>query len=107
MKVERHGYRFTNKHNTRGGVISTVIAIIAFAALVVGIVISYRAKGNAGLIVGAAGAMAFLVSTAGLITGLKSFKERDKFYIFSWVGTVSNGIIWIAMCGIIAMGIMA
>lgn len=107
MKIERHGYRFTNKHNSKGGVISSIIALFAFFTLAAGIVISYRERGNAGLIVGAVGAMAFLISTVGLITGLKSFKEKDKFYIFSWIGTFGNGIIWIIMCGIIAMGIMA
>lgn len=106
MKVERHGYRFTNKNNTKGGIIATVLAIFAFTALVGGIMISYKKGGNAGMIVGAAGTVSFLLSTIGLVQALKSFKERDKFYVFSWIGCISNGIIWLAMCGIIAMGIM-
>ena len=36
----------------------------------------------------------------------KSFKEKDKFYIFSWIGTISNGILWLGMCLIIAKGFM-
>ena len=50
--------------------------------------------------------MSFLFATAGLISGLKSFKEKDKFYIFSWIGTISNGILWLGMCLIIAKGFM-
>lgn len=106
MKTERHGYKFTNKNNTRGGVISTVLAVISFVMIVSGIVISFKNEGNAGIIVGAFGTTSFMFSTIGEVMGLRSFKERDKFYLFSWIGTISNGILWIAMSLVIVMGIM-
>lgn len=34
MRTERHGYKFTNKNNTRGGIISVILAIIALATVV-------------------------------------------------------------------------
>lgn len=106
MKVERHGYRFTNKRDSKGGFISMILAVLALITLSVGIGLSYKKGGNAGIYVGALGTGAFILSSLGLIHGLKSFKEIDRFYLFSVIGSVSNGILWIAMCGIIAYGFM-
>lgn len=106
MRTERHGYKFTNKNNTRGGIISVILAIIALVTVVTGVIISYKKSGAAGTLAGGLGTMSFLFATAGLISGLKSFKEKDKFYIFSWIGTISNGILWLGMCLIIAKGFM-
>ena len=105
MKVERHGYRFTNKNNTRGGIIATILAVISLTLLIAGIVISYRKAGNAGMIVGVFGAASFLFSMIGMICGLRSFKEKDGFYLFSWIGTVSNSILWLILCAIITWGL--
>lgn len=106
MKTERHGYKFTNKNNTKGGIIATILASVSLIMLIAGIVVSFMNEGNAGLIVGAFGIGAFIFTTVGLIIGLRSFYEKDKFYIFSWIGTISNAVLWIAMCCIIAKGFM-
>lgn len=106
MKTEKHGYKFTNKLNSRGGIISTVIGILSVLLLVVGIVIAYRAKGTAGAHVGLIGAGAFLLSGFGLIKGLLSFKEKERFYAVSIAGCIINGLIWLAMVLIIGYGIM-
>lgn len=107
MKTERHGYKFTNKMNTTGGIAATVIGVSAIILFVTGIIISYQHKGNAGLIVGAIGSAVFIINTIGLVIGLQSFKERERFYLFSWIGTIMNGVLWAAMCLIIAAGIMS
>ena len=106
MRTERHGYKFTNKNNTRGGIISAILAVIALITVAAGVIISYKKSGAAGTLVGGLGTMSFLIATAGLICGLKSFKEKDIFYLFSWIGTISNGILWLGMCLIIAKGFM-
>ena len=106
MRTERHGYKFTNKNNTKGGIISTILAVIALISLIAGVIISYKNAGNAGVTVGAFGSLAFFLSSVGLVSGLRSFKEKDKFYVYSWIGTISNGVLWIGMCLIIALGFM-
>lgn len=106
MKTERHGYMFTNKNNTRGGIISTVLAVVSFAMIVSGIIISFQKEGNAGIIVGVFGTASFMFSAIGEVMGLRSFKEREKFYLFSWIGILTNGILWGFMCFVIVMGIM-
>lgn len=106
MKTRKHGYKFTNKHNTKGGIISTALGILAIILLCFGIYISYINKGNAGMRVGVLGSLAFLTSLVGLINGLLSFKEKDRFYVFSFVGCGINALIWIVTGLIIASGIM-
>ena len=104
MKTEKHGYKFTNKHNTRGGIIAKVLAAIIL--LCTGIYISYTDKGEAGIQVGMLGALSFLVSGIGLINGLLSFREKERFYVFSFVGCGICGIIWLVTTMIIAYGVI-
>lgn len=106
MKTERHGYKFTNKNNTRGGIIATVLAFFSFVMVVMGVVISFKKGGDAGMVVGVCGTVSFMLSTIGEVLGLRSFREKDKFYLFSWIGTLTNGVLWIAMSLVIVMGIM-
>lgn len=106
MRTVKRGYKFTDKNNTKGGIISSVLAVIGLVLAIAGIVISYKNDGNAGLTVGVLGTCAFLITTIGEIFALRSFKERDKFYMYSWVGTILNGILWIFMCLIIGLGML-
>lgn len=107
MKTERHGYKFTNKQNAKGGIASVVLAVVSLVLVGTGIWVSFQKEGNAGIIVGALGTGAFFISIFGMIVGLKSFKEREKFYLFSWIGSIANGILWLAMCFIIGWGMLA
>lgn len=106
MKTVRHGYKFTDKNNTKGGIGSTLLAMIGFVMLVMGVIISYKNNGNAGLSVGALGTCSFMVTTIGFVMGLMSFKEKERFYLFSWIGTILNGVLWLGMSMIIAEGML-
>lgn len=107
MKTKKHGYKFTNKHNTRGGLIATILGVAAIILLCIGIYISYANKGNAGIQVGMLGALSFIISGIGLINGLLSFKEKDRFYVFSFVGCGISGTVWLITVLIIGYGVMA
>lgn len=104
MKTKKHGYTFTTKSDTTGGIISTILAGIAILLLITGIVISYQKKGNAGMGVGLIGTLTFVISMTGMIFGLRSFGEKNGFYLFSWIGTICNTLLWIFMCGVIVVG---
>lgn len=107
MKIEtKRRKRFSGRYNTKGGILSVIISIVAMVILLVGVYISYRHQGNAGGIVGLVGTAAFVAALAGLITGLRSFQDRDGYYLFSWIGTITNGIIFGLMCVIIGIGVM-
>lgn len=101
----KHKYKFTNKKNTVGGKFSTLFGSVSAVLIIYAIYISFQARGNAGDIVGILGTSSFICSTAGIIVGLSSFKEEDRFYYFSWFGTVVSAIVWIAIFAIIAVAV--
>ena len=98
-------YKFTNKKISKGGVMSSLFAVVAAVLLGAGVYISYKARGAGGAMVGVLGIGAFIVSTAGFIIGVRSFKNDEAFLGFPWFGVVSNAIIWLFMMCIILIGI--
>ena len=53
MKIEtKRRKRFSGRYNTKGGIVSVVIAVAAILVLFGGIYVSYRHQGKAGGIVG-------------------------------------------------------
>ena len=46
-----------------------------------------------------------MLSVIGTIIGLLSFKEDDKFYTLSWVGSLLGGIMTVLMLAVIFMGL--
>lgn len=103
--MSRHKYKFTNKHNTTGGIVAFLLGIMAAGLMVWAVYMAYRDRGNSGTDMGLIGTLSFFVSTVGLLLGLSSFKEEDKFYLFSWIGTILCGIIWLMLCAVVVIGI--
>ena len=73
-------YKFSDKRQSLGGIISTIMGLLALASLIYGVYISFKAQGYAGLKVGSLGLLSLFISVIGTIIGLLSFKEDDKFY---------------------------
>lgn len=98
-------YKFTDKKISRGGILSSLFAVIALVLIIVGVYLSYKARGNGDMSVGLLGMGAALISVAGLIIGVKSFKQEDIFLGFPWFGVVSNALLCIFMLCVILIGI--
>ncbi len=97
-------YKFSDKSQTLGGTLSALMGVGSLVCLLYGIYVSFAADGNGGVIVGALGILAFILSLTGMIVGLMSFKEQDKFYMLSKVGSLLCGVIFIVMLAIFLMG---
>ena len=98
-------YKFTNKKISKGGIMSSLFAVVATTLLCIGVYISYKANGAAGATVGILGLGAFLSSTVGFIIGVRSFKNEEAFLGLPWFGVVSNAFIWHFMMCIIFIGL--
>ena len=94
-------YKFTDKKHTIGGVIATAMGIVALIVLLVAIFVSYRNGGKAGISVGNMAFASLMLSFFGTIIGLLSFKEQDKYYNLSYVGSLGCGILTIFYIAII------
>ena len=75
-------YKFSDKSQTLGGMISTVMGLAALVSFGYGIYIAFQAKGNAGLEVGSLGLLSFMLSVIGLVIGLLSLKKKISFIHF-------------------------
>lgn len=98
-------YKFSNKSQSLGGVLSTLTGLGALACFSAGVYISFKKSGYAGLEVGALGLLTLMLSVIGTIIGLLSFKEDDKFYTLSWLGSLLGGIMTVLMLAVIFMGL--
>lgn len=98
-------YKFSNKSQTLGGVISTIMGLLALASLIYGVYLAFRADGMAGLKVGSLGLLSLMLSVIGVIIGLLSFREPDKFYSLSRFGSMLCGLLTIFMLAVFLMGL--
>ena len=98
-------YKFTNKKISKGGIMSSLFAVLAVTFLIIGVYISYKADGAGGTSVGLLGVGAFVSSTIGCIVGVRSFKNEEAFLGLPWFGVISNAVIWLFMMCIILIGI--
>ena len=71
-------YKFSDKSQTLGGTISTVMGVAALSCLLYGVFVAFKKSGEAGLEVGSLGLMALMLSVIGTVIGLLSFKEYQK-----------------------------
>ena len=100
MAKKRYKCSFTKKRHTRGGVESSILALMSgllfFGAAICSLVMS----GQGGMYLGAMGILALGLSVYGFILGLKSFSEQNRAFLYSKIGSVANGVlmvIWIAL----------
>lgn len=104
--MKKSEYRFTNKQYAKEGIVSFILGVLSVICLVTGLMRSFEARGNGDSIVGLLGMGAILMSLIGIIFGVKSFKDEDKFYTFSKWGIFICGIILAVMIFILIGGLI-
>ncbi len=104
MKLVRK-YKFSDKNMSVGGIISTLMGIFSLVCIGYAIYLSFRLEGNGGVIIGGMGLAAILLSAFGCAIGFISFKEKEKYYLFSKIGSMMCGIITVFMIMVYLMGL--
>lgn len=100
MAKKRYKYSFTKKRHTRGGVESSILALVSCLLFLGAAICALALNGQGGMYLGALGILALGLSVYGFILGLKSFSEQNREFLYSKVGSVANGVltvIWIAL----------
>ena len=90
--MRRPGYMFTNKSHPERGIFSTALGLLAVVSTVLAVYLSFRGRGEANPRYGLAVLFSLLFSLAGLVLGILSHMEKDKFYLFPRIGIVLNGL---------------
>ena len=83
-------YIFTNKKESKKGIMSAVLGIIALVSLFFALYETFRNQGQALVKYGVAALFALLFALAGIVLGIMSKMEEDRFYLFSYLGIILN-----------------
>lgn len=105
--AKKNSYMFTNKQHTQKGIMSTILGVISLATLAYAVVMSYLRAGDIPRQYGAAAMLVMIFAFVGIVLGAVSKTERDKFYLFSYLGIVLNVIVLCVISVILYAGAYA
>ena len=88
----KNGYIFTNKTQSNTGIMSTILGGLTIGSNLYAIMQSYALAGEVPANFGTALAFTALLACVGLILGIVSRTEKNKFYLFSYLGIGLNVI---------------
>ena len=103
--MARHKYNFSDKKHSVGGVISTVMAAVCIIIFILAVRISFMARGEGGTVVGSYALTALTIAVFGCIVGIMSYRESDRYYTFSFAGTLINGIMAVILIMLLIVGL--
>ncbi len=84
--------------------LSSVCGLISIISFIITISIVLKAGGNTGSRLGAVGFVACFFSVAGVVIGIMSLVEKDKFRFFPRLGFFSSLLALILWGGVIYVG---
>ncbi len=90
--ARKKNYIFTNKKHAPKAIMSAILGIISVISLITVIYLSYVKEGNAPANYGLTGLFIVIFSVVGLLLGVASFMEKDRFKLFPTIGSILNGI---------------
>lgn len=90
---KKSSFMFTSKEHSKKGIMATILGVLSLATLVYIILESYRSAGEVPLQYGAVALLTMIFAFAGIILGVLSKSDRDKFYFFSYLGIVLNVLV--------------
>ena len=88
--MAKKNYIFTNKEHPKTSVMSTILGVLSVGSLIVAAYLSYEEKGAENMRYGAACFLALIFAFIGITLGVLGRSEKDKFYLFSYLGIVLN-----------------
>ncbi len=105
MNKRKRKIIYSNKEHTKKGIFSTVLAALSFIFLILMIIISYLRRGEIGGSFGATAVLCTVFSAVGIILGAMGKSEKEKFYLFSYVGIIWNVVDLLIVSSILYAGI--
>ena len=88
--AKKNSYMFTNKQHTQKGIMSTILGVISLATLAYAVAMSYLKAGDIPRQYGAAALLVTIFAFVGIILGVVSKTEKDKFFFFTYLGIALN-----------------
>lgn len=101
----KKNYIFTNKRYSEKSIMSTILGLISLGAILAAVYFSFAAGGEAMVGYGVTALLAAIFSIVGMVLGIMSRLEKDRFYFFSYVGIVTNFLAVLSIGYIIYAGV--
>lgn len=103
--IRKANYIFTNKDHPQKAIMSTILGVISLASILLTLYFTLKSHGQAPRRYGFSALTAMLFSIAGLVLGILSRMEPDKFYFFSYLGITINVLVLIGIGFILFAGV--
>ncbi|MBQ8198522.1 MAG: hypothetical protein IJZ76_03745 [Lachnospiraceae bacterium] len=101
----KKNYMFTNKSHPERGIMSTILGILSDGAIGLAVFSSFKTGGNESARLACAVMLALIFSIVGLVLGILSRIEKDRFYLFPNLGIILNSVAVIAIAFILYIGV--
>ena len=88
--AHRQNYIFTNKRHSNRAIMATILGVISNLSLAAVIYLTYVQKGEAKPGYGFTGLLVAIFSVTGLILGIVTVMQKDRYKIFPWTAIVLN-----------------
>lgn len=98
---QKKNYMFTNRRHSEKAIMSTVFGVLCTVSLLAVVVLSYSRGGDIPAGYGFTGLFATVLSMVGMLLGVLSLREADRFRLFGWLGILLNGVSLGAVSGIL------
>ena len=95
--MRRRKYRFTDKNQSRQGIISSAIGVASLVILIGVLAAAYMQYGRAGKLIAVFGVLALILSAVGMYYGVNGTREEDTYHLFPWLGCGMNGLVLAAV----------
>ncbi len=105
--AKKNSFMFTNKEHTKKGIMATILGIISLVTLAYMVFMSYQRAGDVPLQYGAAALLSMIFAFVGIVLGVVSKSDRDKFYLFSYLGIGLNVLVLAVLSIILYAGAYA
>jgi hypothetical protein len=104
MMAIKKDYIFTNKKHPQRAILSTILGTISFVSIIMMLYFTFQEGGIARPRYGFSMLIAVLFSATGLVLGILSRMEPDKFYFFSYLGLAINLMVLVSAGFILFVG---
>lgn len=88
--MAKKNYIFTNKEHPKKAIMSTILGVLSSGSLILAAYLSYVDKGAENMRYGSACFLAMIFAFVGVLLGVLGRMEKDKFYLFCYIGIVLN-----------------
>ena len=101
----RGNYKFTEKTQSKRGIVGFVIAAISIGIFAYVVWNSFSHDGAGSMYLGSAGVTSMILSVVAFVLAIMSLREEDSFKLFPYLATFCSGLSLFTWIALYVMGI--